>query len=104
MNATEWAMYPVCAASGGGAGGKSIHLDQIVHYENYPVYTDNRYGDYDWWGWSQENNETTLCRELEKRPWNDASSATILTPNKVTSHDDGTNGLIIVVFLLLLKV
>ena len=83
VNATEWAMYPVCAASGGQAGGKKIHLDQIVHYENYPVYTDNRYGDYDWWGWSQENNETTLCRELEKRPWNDASSATILTPKKI---------------------
>ena len=91
VNATEWAMYPVCAASGGGAGGKSIHLDQIVHYENYPVYTDNRYGDYDWWGWSQENNETTLCRELEKRPWNDASSATILTPNKVTADDAMTD-------------
>ena len=83
VNATEWAMYPVCAASGGQAGGKKIHLDQIVHYENYPVYTDNRYGEYDWWGWSQENNETTLCRELEKRPWNDASSATILTPKKI---------------------
>ena len=83
VNATEWAMYPVCAASGGQAGGKKIHLDQIVHYANYPVYTDNRYGDYDWWGWSQENNETTLCRELEKRAWNDASSATILTPKKI---------------------
>jgi hypothetical protein len=83
VNATEWALYPVCAASGGQAGGKKIHLDQIVHYANYPVYTDNRYGDYDWWGWSQENNETTLCRELEKRAWNDASSATILTPKKI---------------------
>ena len=83
VNATEWAMYPVCAASGGQVGGKKIHLDQIVHYANYPVYTDNRYGDYDWWGWSQENNETTLCRELEKRAWNDASSATILTPKKI---------------------
>jgi len=84
VNATEWAMYPVCAASGSAAGGKKIHLDQIVHYENYPDYTDNRYGEYDWWGWSQENNETTLCRELEtKRPWNDASSATILTPKKI---------------------
>ena len=83
VNATEWALYPVCAASGSQAGGKSIHLDEITHYANYPVYTDNRYGDYDWWGWSQENNETTLCRELEKRPWNDASSATILTPKKI---------------------
>ena len=87
VNATEWALYPVCAASGSQAGGKSIHLDEITHYANYPVYTDNRYGDYDWWGWSQENNETTLCRELEKRPWNDASSATILTPKKVTVDD-----------------
>ena len=32
INAAEWAMYPVCAASGGAAGGKSLTLDlSLIH-------------------------------------------------------------------------
>ena len=83
VNAAEWAMYPVMAASGGAAGGKVLKLDSIEHYASYPKYTDTRYDEYDWWGWSQDNNETTLCLELEKRPWNDASSLTLLAPKVI---------------------
>ena len=83
INATEWAMYPVCAASGGAAGGKAIELESVDHYPNYPFYTDNLYSDYDWWGWSQQNNETVFCLDLEKRPWNDASNATLLAPQGI---------------------
>ena len=85
VNATEWAMYPVCAASGGQAGGKAIELDKILHYPNYPIYTDNLYGEYDWWGWSQENNQTPLCLALEKRPWNDANFVQVITPQGIDS-------------------
>ncbi len=85
VNATEWAMYPVCAASGGAAGGKSLSVDSITHYPNYPIYTDTRYSDYDWWGWSQENNQTALCLALEKRPWNDANFVTVLAPQGIDS-------------------
>ncbi len=85
VNAAEWAMYPVMAASGGAAGGKVLKLDSISHYSSYPKYTDTRYDEYDWWGWSQDNNETTFCLELEKRPWNDASNATLLAPKDIDS-------------------
>lgn len=85
INATQWAMYPVCAASGGQAGGKALKLTSVSHYPSYPEYTDNRYDDYDWWGWSQRNNETVFCLELEKRPFNDASNSTLLTPQGIDS-------------------
>ena len=83
INAAEWAMYPVCACKGTAAANRSITLESISHYPNYPVYTDNLYDEYDWWGWSQQNNETVFCRQLEQRPWNDASVATLLTPQGV---------------------
>ena len=82
VNAAEWAMYPVMGTSG-GAGGKVLKLESISHYASYPKYTDTRYDEYDWWGWSQDNNETTFCLELEKRPWNDASSTTLLAPKAI---------------------
>ncbi len=83
VNAAEWAMYPVCACKGTALANRSITLESISHYPNYPVYTDNLYDEYDWWGWSQQNNETVFCRALESRPWNDASVATLLTPKKI---------------------
>jgi hypothetical protein len=83
INAAEWAMFPVCAASGGN--NKSIELESISHYPNYPFYTDNLYDEYDWWGYSQQNNETVFCLELEKRSWNDGSNATQLTPQGIDS-------------------
>jgi len=83
VNAAEWAMYPVMGTSGGQVGGKVLKLESISHYASYPKYTDTRYDEYDWWGWSQDNNETTFCLELEKRPWNDASSTTLLAPKAI---------------------
>lgn len=85
VNAAEWAMYPVCACKGTALANRSITLESISHYPNYPVYTDNLYDEYDWWGWSQQNNETVFCRALESRPWNDASVATLLTPKGIDS-------------------
>ena len=83
VNAAEWAMYPVMSAVGSAAGGKVLKLESISHYASYPKYTDTRYDEYDWWGWSQDNNETTFCLELEKRPWNDASSTILLAPKAI---------------------
>ena len=85
INAAEWAMYPICQASGGQAGGKALTLTSVSHYPSYPLYTDNLYDDYDWWGWSQRNNETVFCLELEKRPFNDASDPTQLPPQGIDS-------------------
>ena len=85
INAAEWALYPVCACKGTVAANRSITLESIDHYPSYPVYTDNLYDEYDWWGWSQRNNQTVFCLELEKRPWNDASVATLLTPKGIDS-------------------
>ena len=53
INAAKWALYPVCAASGGVGGGKEITLDSIEHYTNYPSYAVPAYVNYDWWGYSQ---------------------------------------------------
>jgi hypothetical protein len=85
VNAAEWAMYPVCACRGTQAANRSITLESITHYPNYPIYTDNLYDEYDWWGWSQQNNETVFCRELEQRPFNDASDATQLPAKGIDS-------------------
>ena len=89
VNAAQWAMYPVAGAD--GAVPRIIGLDSIQHYTNYPAYTDTRYDEHDWWGWSQTNNETTFCRELEQRPWNDAGSNVLLAPQGVNASQ-GMNG------------
>ena len=85
INAAEWALYPVCACKGTQAANRSIKLESITHYPNYPIYTDNLYDEYDWWGWSQRNNETVFCLEMEKRPWNDASNPTLLAPKGINA-------------------
>ena len=90
VNATKWAMYPVCAlASIGGtdAVGKSITLDSVQHYTAYPKYDETKYFNYDWWGWSQTYNQTVFCRELELRDWNNFSRTT-------TNHGVGAIGLL----------
>ena len=84
MNAAKWALYPVCAASGNFAeGARSITLESIDHYTNYPSYDEDNYYNYDWWGWSQKYNQTAFCKSLELRPWNDRSKTTLLTPKGV---------------------
>tara|TARA_S200002703_G_scaffold51563_1_gene44774 strand:+ start:2101 stop:4005 length:1905 start_codon:yes stop_codon:yes gene_type:complete len=87
-NATKWAMYPVIGISGATAGNsRTISLESIQHYANYPKYDAARYYNYDWWGWSQHYNQTTFCRELELRDWNNFSRTT-------TNHGIGANGLL----------
>lgn len=75
-NAAKWALYPVCAASGGVTGGKSITLNSIDHYTNYPAYAVPSYINYDWWAYSQFNNLTRWCKELEMRDWNNYNRTT----------------------------
>ena len=76
-NAAKWAMYPVCAGSGNSAaGGQKIVLQSIDHYTNYPQYTTASYKNYDWWGWSQSNNQVVFCKDLEMRDWNNFSRTT----------------------------
>ena len=86
VNAAKWAMYPVCAASGNFAqGARSITLESIDHYATYPTYNENTYANYDWWGWSQTYNNTSYCKTLEQRRWNDFSVANELAPAKVNA-------------------
>ncbi len=101
-NAAKWALYPVCAASGGN--GKEITLDSVDHYTNYPTYAVPNYINYDWWGYSQFNNLTRWCKELEMRDWNNYNRTTsgslgngLLTPKGVNADggmDDYQNILI----------
>lgn len=72
VGAPKWAMYPVCAISG-GTGTGSIELESIQHYTNYPSYTDTGYISYDWWGYSQFHDLTRYCLEVEMRDWNNHS-------------------------------
>jgi hypothetical protein len=88
VNAAKWAMYPMMAASGGGAaGGQKMKIEKLDHYTNYPEYDASTYFNYDWWGWSQKYNQTSFCRSLERRDWNNYSRTN-------TNHGDGASGLL----------
>lgn len=88
VNAAKWAMYPMMAASGGGnAGGQKMTLEKLDHYTNYPEYNADTYFNHDWWGWSQKYNQTSFCRALERRDWNNYSRTT-------TNHGVAANGLL----------
>ena len=87
INAAKWALYPVCSVGGTVAAGRGITLESIQHYTSYPIYDATKYYNYDWWGWSQEYNQTVFCRELESRDWNNFSRTT-------TNHGVGANGLL----------
>ncbi len=90
VNATKWAMYPVMSvARRGGAAhvDQKLSLESIDHYSNYPIYNETTYFNYDWWGWSQEYNQTVFCKELEMRDWNNHSRT-------VSQHGLGANGLL----------
>jgi len=87
VNATKWAMYPIMGMTGAIGGGRTISMESIDHYTNYPIYDETTYFNYDWWGWSQQYNQTNFCRELELRPWNNYSST-------VSNHGLGANGLL----------
>jgi len=87
-NATKWAMYPTMAMTGATAGNtRTLSLESVEHYSSYPKYDATKYYNYDWWGWSQEYNQTNFCRELELRGWNNYSST-------VSNHGEGANGLL----------
>lgn len=90
VNAAKWAMYPVCSAGRRGANAhvnQVIELESISHYTNYPSYDSAQYVNYDWWGWSQDRNQTVFCKELEMRDWNNHSRTT-------TNHGVAANGLL----------
>jgi hypothetical protein len=89
INATEWSMYPVMGVSGAVNVGKTMTLESLDHYTNYPEYDDSTYFNHDWWGWSQTYNQTAFCREVETRDWNNYSRTT-------TNHGGGgANGLLV---------
>ena len=66
--APKMAMYPIMAGRGVGS---SAYFDELFHYTNYPTWAEATYTNYDWWGYSQKNNLTRWCLEVESRFWND---------------------------------
>lgn len=66
--APKMAMYPIMA---GRTIGTTAEFDELFHYTNYPTWTEDTYTIYDWWGYSQKNNLTQWCLEVESRFWND---------------------------------
>ena len=89
-NAAKWALYPVCSAARRGGNphvAQEIELESVSHYTNYPSFDATKYFNYDWWGWSQEYNQTIFCKKLEMRDWNNFSRTT-------TNHGVGANGLL----------
>lgn len=78
MNCAKWALYPQIWTIPRGAV-KTFTIDYIQHYTNYPKYTDNRYSDYDWWGFCEEQSQESQALEVESRPWNDRSKTNVLT-------------------------
>tara|TARA_R110000782_G_scaffold21633_1_gene58001 strand:- start:4217 stop:6142 length:1926 start_codon:yes stop_codon:yes gene_type:complete len=66
--APKMAMYPIMAGRTIGTTGS---LDELFHYTNYPTWDEATYTNYDWWGYSQKNNLTRWCLEVESRFWND---------------------------------
>lgn len=80
----KWAMYPIFSAKG---VGRSITLDSVSHYTNYPdLAVDPDPTRYDWWQWCEDNeNQTRWPRSLESRDFNDKNSDTILVPKKVNA-------------------
>ena len=89
-NAAKWALYPVCSVGRRGANphvNQVIELESISHYSSYPTFDATKYFNYDWWGWSQENNETIFCKKLEMRDWNNHSRT-------ISNHGVGAKGLL----------
>ena len=91
VNPAKWAMYPVMSVARRGPAAhvdQKLSLESIDHYASYPKYDSTKYFNYDWWGWSQEYNQTIFCQELEMRDWNNHSRT-------VSSHGLGANGLLL---------
>ncbi len=80
----KWALYPHFGAKG---NTKAITIDSVSHYTSYPdLETDADPTRYDWWQWSEANeNQTQWARLMESRPFNDKNSSTVLAPKKVNA-------------------
>ena len=66
--APKMAMYPIMAGRTIGTTGEVV---EMFHYTNYPLWNEATYTNYDWWGYSQKNNLTRWCLDVESRFWND---------------------------------
>lgn len=69
INCAKWAMYPVMAASRGT--GKKMKIEEIKSYNNYPVFSENEYFKYQWWGKLENEGLEHWATDVEKRFWND---------------------------------
>lgn len=78
LNCAKWNLFPTFSCSRGLA--KTLTIEEIQHYTNYPSYTDTNYMEHNWWGKVEFNGEEALAEQVESRPWNSRSSTTLLAP------------------------
>ena len=72
--APKMALYPVVACS--LRTGKTATMVEMNSYTNYPKWDKALYLNYDWWGYSQSQDLTRWCFEIEKRFWNNVKDVT----------------------------
>ena len=73
-NCAKWALYPVMSASRGT--GKTMKIEEIKAYNNYPVFSETEYFKYQWWGKLQKEGLEHWATDVEKRFWNDRAKTT----------------------------
>ena len=89
-NCAKWNLFPTFSCSRGT--GKTLTIENLQHYTNYPDYTDTNYMEHNWWGKVEFNGEEALAEQVESRPWNSRSVAgTILAPKGVNASGGMTD-------------
>ena len=78
INCAKWAMYPVAACGKLAVGDKvkTITLDSVISYTDYPVFDAEKYHKFQWWGHLEKQGDTRWAADVEKRFWNDRAVET----------------------------
>jgi hypothetical protein len=83
LNCAKWNLFPTFSCSRGT--GKTLTIENLQHYTNYPSYTDTNYMEHNWWGKVEFNGEENLAEDVESRLWNSRSSTILLAPKGVNA-------------------
>ena len=95
-NCAKWNLFPTFSCSVGT--GKTLTIESIAHYTNYPAYTDTNYMEHNWWGKCEFDGTEAEAELVESRPWNNRQiTGTILAPKNINASggmDDYRNTII----------
>ena len=89
--ASQWNMYPTIHARGAVATPAVVKLEYVQHYTAQPEYDPLTYTKYNWWGHLEAGGLTRWARDIDIRPWNNASDPLKLVP-KLLGDDDEMAG------------